>query len=778
MSDVEDRLIVRMEATLTRFENQMKRATKVAGDTATGVENRFKRMNDTISQSADRAATGLSRVTNISSAGRFVLQNTAAQLGDIAVQMEMGTNPSRVMAQQLPQLLGGFGALGGALGIVAPLLGTVAAVGIPVAAMLWDVGEEADKSKEKVQTFADKLEAANAALTRAQQAASDAGEGSLKTLRERYGEVTRSVIELADALADIEKRAAMLKVEEVLDDAFGKEFAQQIDKLFGTVGEAFVGNFKEGIPEQKALIAELERDIAAIRLGGMVPPQSELDRLATMREELAAMQGDAAGAGRLMQEIKFDPALLQQISQLKRDLDDALKARDIGEIARLANEIRAAFAATGQEIDQGMLDKLVQAEDFVRRTDAGLRSAGQAADGVASAAGNVTTSLSNAVGEAAALAANLRDAMSALSSIAAGINSLSLDNIGKRARVAALQAGRSAAQASIEGRMAQEAEKLKPLISSSNEVLRNQGLAKLREIEAELQEGAGLDALLEQFSRKRSGGRKGGAGRGKKEARAWDVSEGEIEALQLRIDMIGRTSSEIARMQAEQRLLNEAKRRGLDLDAVQVGTGETLRQQISRQADEIGNLTQQYEQAQERARFFDQAQGRLKEGILDAIVEGKNLSGVLQDLAKSFAKAALEAALFGSGPFSQGGGGGGLLGGFLRGILPGRAGGGPVTAGRPYMVGENGPEPFIPAVNGRILSNSEAHNALSAGRHNSGGSGSSIIHLQLSPDLTANILRQSGHQAIHISHAVSAHGLRENNRALPSQISALTARRD
>lgn len=37
-----------------------------------------------------------------------------------------------------------------------------------------------------------------------------------------------------------------------------------------------------------------------------------------------------------------------------------------------------------------------------------------------------------------------------------------------------------------------------------------------------------------------------------------------------------------------------------------------------------------------------------------------------------------------------------------RGELPGRAGGGPTSAGRPYMVGERGPEVFVPGQGGRI----------------------------------------------------------------------------
>jgi len=58
-----------------------------------------------------------------------------------------------------------------------------------------------------------------------------------------------------------------------------------------------------------------------------------------------------------------------------------------------------------------------------------------------------------------------------------------------------------------------------------------------------------------------------------------------------------------------------------------------------------------------------------------------------------------------SGIFGAGGGGGGpMFGGLLGGMLglPGRATGGPVTAGRAYMVGERGPEMFVPTAAGRV----------------------------------------------------------------------------
>lgn len=73
----------------------------------------------------------------------------------------------------------------------------------------------------------------------------------------------------------------------------------------------------------------------------------------------------------------------------------------------------------------------------------------------------------------------------------------------------------------------------------------------------------------------------------------------------------------------------------------------------------------------------------------------------LADIAASAVKADL-GALFGGG--GRGGGGGGLLGSLasLFGGKPGRATGGPVTGGSAYLVGERGPELFVPTAAGRV----------------------------------------------------------------------------
>jgi len=43
------------------------------------------------------------------------------------------------------------------------------------------------------------------------------------------------------------------------------------------------------------------------------------------------------------------------------------------------------------------------------------------------------------------------------------------------------------------------------------------------------------------------------------------------------------------------------------------------------------------------------------------------------------------------------------------------------VAGNPYWVGEHGPEPFFPAVDGRMLSNEEARQAMAQGEQGSHG---------------------------------------------------------
>ncbi|MES2001410.1 MAG: tail tape measure protein [Pseudomonadota bacterium] len=100
-------------------------------------------------------------------------------------------------------------------------------------------------------------------------------------------------------------------------------------------------------------------------------------------------------------------------------------------------------------------------------------------------------------------------------------------------------------------------------------------------------------------------------------------------------------------------------------------------------------------------RIIDNALGK-------AIASGKfgfdDLKRVALAAMSEIAQASLRGLFRGNG---VGGIGAGLTSGLtslIAGLLgaPGRATGGPVSAGRPYLVGENGPELFVPPGAGRI----------------------------------------------------------------------------
>ena len=109
---------------------------------------------------------------------------------------------------------------------------------------------------------------------------------------------------------------------------------------------------------------------------------------------------------------------------------------------------------------------------------------------------------------------------------------------------------------------------------------------------------------------------------------------------------------------------------------------------------------------------FRDAGSVLERGLLSALRRGSlgfdDLKRVALQALDQIAAQALQIG-FGSlsAPTASGGGAGGIaqMFGSLVGALfglPGRATGGPVSPGRPYLVGERGPELFVPTSAGRV----------------------------------------------------------------------------
>lgn len=163
------------------------------------------------------------------------------------------------------------------------------------------------------------------------------------------------------------------------------------------------------------------------------------------------------------------------------------------------------------------------------------------------------------------------------------------------------------------------------------------------------------------------GGGGGGMSAVDQRAKVLEMGQRELDQLTMRATLLGQNAEQTAYLTAQNQMLTAARQAGLDLDAVSATTGQTLRAEIEAQAAAIGRLTAEYEGAAARQQFFTGITEDLQNGLVDAIVAGQDFAGVMANVAQQIAKAALQAALFGSGPLATlfgGTAGTGLLTGF------------------------------------------------------------------------------------------------------------------
>lgn len=153
-------------------------------------------------------------------------------------------------------------------------------------------------------------------------------------------------------------------------------------------------------------------------------------------------------------------------------------------------------------------------------------------------------------------------------------------------------------------------------------------------------------------------------------------------------------------------------------------------------------LKQQVSAAEQLKQVYADVGMSIKSGVVDAIqgaIDGtKSLQQVASDLLSSIANklldVAINMALFGA--MSGTGTGGGLLGGLFK------ARGGSVSSGQPYIVGERGPELFMPGRSGTIIPN-----------HNLGGS---AINVTVNVDASGSSVTGDQAQGKQLALAVSA----------------------
>jgi transcriptional regulator with XRE-family HTH domain len=96
------------------------------------------------------------------------------------------------------------------------------------------------------------------------------------------------------------------------------------------------------------------------------------------------------------------------------------------------------------------------------------------------------------------------------------------------------------------------------------------------------------------------------------------------------------------------------------------------------------------------AKISDDAGAIISQGFEDAILSGEKLQDVLKAIGRDLLRLVFQQTI--TQPLASG------ISGALQGMF--RANGGPVSANSPYVVGERGPELFVPRASGSIVSNS------------------------------------------------------------------------
>lgn len=148
-----------------------------------------------------------------------------------------------------------------------------------------------------------------------------------------------------------------------------------------------------------------------------------------------------------------------------------------------------------------------------------------------------------------------------------------------------------------------------------------------------------------------------------------------------------------------------------DLRAKGVPVDDKRLAQIKAEAAATIEAARAHEQARQQMAMLQES-GRIVAGSLESAfarwTEGSKLNvrdmvrSMIADLAQLTFKKGVMEALFGGGGSSGGGMFGNLLGSMFGGA---RAAGGPVSSGRAYLVGEEGPELFMPGASGTIIPN-------------------------------------------------------------------------
>lgn len=324
-----DRDLKNLEKQADRTERQVEEL----GDSAAKMGGKFRGAG----RGLDNTTRQISRTSSAFQSARGNIQNVAFQVGDFATQVGAGTSASIALGQQLPQLLGGFGALGA-------VMGAVVAVGVPLASSLLGSAESGEKLED---VLGDLVEAVGSYKSAADEALLSSDE-----LTEKFGKQAEAV----KASLDIQASLAMQKSLDALDDA-----ADAAGKSLRGVRDAF-GALDFG-PRPAVARGDLQRLLEPLELA-----EDEARALVAAMTDLSNAEGPeaTAEAARALNEILFDVyGTVEAMPEQFREMAEAASLVDIeaAKILATTEKMGDAFGGVVSEI----LNAAGAMGDFLRK---------------------------------------------------------------------------------------------------------------------------------------------------------------------------------------------------------------------------------------------------------------------------------------------------------------------------------------------------------------------------------------------------------------------------
>lgn len=356
MPVTEERLVAVLEAKVTKFEKDMRKAATITRGEAEKIENSLEKMRQRIDKISGVSGKGFQSVGRNATVLKGQMGNLSAQFQDIAVQLQGGQSPFTIALQQGTQITQVLGPLG-ARGAVSALGGAFASLVNPVS--LATIGLIA-AGGAAVQYFTSLLDdSASAERTLEEQAS------LIQKVADRWGEAVPALQAYAD---ELQRQADLGDLNTATQDAINAKF-RETQQLLPDI-KSQIGGIVQEMIRAGATQAEINAvrdafnsvDRAAQDLNRAFAEGADTtEQFKTLQEALASLMANEAVSG--------TDALSGSIANLSNAYRDA--AASAAELAAQAANAASAAGGKSGRLREGQTNPLSD-YDFSTRFSGGL----------------------------------------------------------------------------------------------------------------------------------------------------------------------------------------------------------------------------------------------------------------------------------------------------------------------------------------------------------------------------------------------------------------------